>query len=77
MSFLPIKSYSKLSPSASLKTVGYYTICRDRMPLSINYKNNADPQKLNYIANLNILVRNGRKDANAVTSGLSRRIVPA
>ena len=71
--FLPIKSYSKLSPNTSFKTVNHYTICRDRIPLSINYKNNVDQQKLNYLASFNILARNGKKYPNAVTSGLSRR----
>ena len=47
-------------------------MCRDRIALSVNYKNNADQQKQDYIANFNILARNGRKGANAVTSGLSR-----
>ena len=42
----------------------------------INYKKNADLQKQDHIASFNTLARNGRKQPNAVTRALSRRIMP-
>ena len=64
------------SPNISIKTAGYYPICRDRMLLSIDCKNNVDQQKQDYIASFNTSARNGRKQPNAVTRALSRRTVP-
>ena len=74
--FLSRKIYFKLSPNTTLKTVSYYPVCRDRIFLSINCKNNVDQQKQDYIASFNTSARNGRKQPNAVTSGLSRRSMP-